>query len=293
MLDLGSIFTPSEKEHLFSISVLTTSFWTFQNVFQRGAGLLGCHGGRPFLVTSALGAVTTTCSLLLSQFLNHNKEGILKPFQSAVHKRDISPFTSLSIAPPLRINRAEKKRYIRETYVGLLSFMLLEKGGFRTAFPSSVIALGVFANHSNKMVRSMVTNSPVATSTQRLHMQKLGKRFGCHQCGKRQLFNRNIFIADHMPPTKMAIEKDMKWYRRLFSLKLQQRLWPQCYSCFQTQGSAVKTGTHVPIYHFRPNLFHLAPALAYVLLNNKDVLEAVDTFLVNPTMMFLDEISIF
>ena len=49
-------------------------------------------------------------------------------------------------------------------------------------------------------------------------IQSLGKRFGCHQCGSRQLFrgadSGGIFIADHQPPTKMAKAMADAWWRK-------------------------------------------------------------------------------
>ena len=49
-------------------------------------------------------------------------------------------------------------------------------------------------------------------------IQSLGKRYGCHQCGSRQVFrgadSGGIFIADHQPPTKMAKAMADAWWRK-------------------------------------------------------------------------------
>jgi hypothetical protein len=198
------------------MAALTTSFWACQQVFQRAVGLVGIHGGRPYLVTTTVGAITTGCSLLLSHVLNNNKQHIFTFLETGANKQ----WPTTTIPSWSSIPTSSKKRCIRETSVGLLVYALLERGSFRTALPSSVIALGVFASAGNERWRSILTENPVATESQRRLIQKFGRRYGCHACGDRQLFNRNIFIADHMPPTKFANEGNAKWFRRWFNFKV-------------------------------------------------------------------------
>jgi hypothetical protein len=261
--------------------------------------MLGCHGGKQFLLTSTVGAATTTCSLLLSQFINNNRQTWCSSVSDELYNQYSQPrltiprldidFIDIAKQQLQQMKRSEvKKRYIRETCLGLLAFMAIEKGAFRTAFPSSVLALGVFANHGNKRMRSIFTDSPVATKAQRLTIQKLGKAHGCHHCGNRQWFKVKPFIADHMPPTKFANEGNLKWYRSILNMKMEQRLWPQCQKCWLLQGSAVRQNLHIPIYHMKPRLFHLAPAIAFFLCTNKDVEDVFDEFVVEPTMHFVD-----
>jgi hypothetical protein len=64
-------------------------------------------------------------------------------------------------------------------------------------------------------------------------------------------------------------------------IQIKQRLWPQCQSCFQIQGSAVRTNKHVIIYHNYPKLHHLTPAIIYMLLSNKEIKKHIDNFYVN------------
>eukprot|EP01035_Chromulina_nebulosa_P018151 gene18151-23805_t len=113
--------------------------------------------------------------------------------------------------------------------------------------------------------------SPIATDSQRSLIQQYGKRFGCHQCGSKQLFNNKIFIADHMPPTKICNDMNNKWWRKLFNLKISQRLYAQCFNCYSLQGSAVKSAKNILVYHNGLYLHHFAPALALCLLENKDI----------------------
>ena len=53
-----------------------------------------------------------------------------------------------------------------------------------------------------------------------------------------------------------------------------QRLYPQCQSCFQQQGSAVREGVHRLVYSFRPRMAHLAPGLSVILCAQEDVRRA-------------------
>lgn len=91
---------------------------------------------------------------------------------------------------------------------------------FRTVFPSSSITHGAYANTRSMMRSSIVSNSAVASDAQRKRIQALGRRFGCHQCGSRQVFAKKGFIADHMPPTKRAEELSAVWWRKLLNLKV-------------------------------------------------------------------------
>jgi len=112
------------------------------------------------------------------------------------------------------------KDIVRRTVLGLSTYTILEGGLFRTTFPSSSIALGAYANTRSMLRSSIISNSPVASDSQRRRIQQMGKRFGCHQCGNRQLLNNKGFIADHMPPTKRAEELSAAWWRRMMRLKV-------------------------------------------------------------------------
>lgn len=55
------------------------------------------------------------------------------------------------------------------------------------------------------------------------------------------------------------------------SRQVKQRLWAQCRSCYSLQGNAVRSVSHLLIYHTAFKVHHLAPAVALVLLQQKDV----------------------
>jgi hypothetical protein len=76
------------------------------------------------------------------------------------------------------------------------------------------------------------------------------------------------YIADHMPPTKIARELSEVWWRRMLRITVRQRLYPQCKSCFSRQGEAVRSGTHTLVYHLGLRPCHFASAAALVLLSS-------------------------
>ena len=62
---------------------------------------------------------------------------------------------------------------------------------------------------------------------------------------------------------------------------MKQRLWPQCQSCWQQQGAAVKAGLHVPVYHWGLRLCHFAPAAAMILSRLEAVQDVTDGMIDN------------
>lgn len=151
------------------------------------------------------------------------------------------------------------------------SFALLEQvsrlgvSPLRTSLPSSIRATGSFAS----CFGSIPSFSAQATPYQRVLVQRLGRKFGCHHCGTRQLLSfGKSFIADHMPPTQIARLRNKALWRQLLNWPVQQVLRPQCESCCAIQGSAVRIGAHVAVYNLKPRLVILAPVLAVWLIEN-------------------------
>lgn len=73
------------------------------------------------------------------------------------------------------------------------------------------------------------STSPVATLNERIAVNKKGRLLGCHHCGSRQLLTADRFIADHMPPTKIANEMNESFWRRWLRIKVRP-LTPLCLS---------------------------------------------------------------
>ncbi len=178
-------------------------------------GLAKLHAGHHGFITSTLGCVLTASSLLVAQ--EAEKYARKKSYEMVFPPRRESIW-GLRSPSQFSTERYNVKNSTRQLLVGLGVFALLERGFFRTALPSSVIAPGVFANALTMTRRSVIATSAIATDSQRQKIQILGKRFGCHQCGSRQFFSRRGFIADHMPPTKLALEMSQSWWRKLFKI---------------------------------------------------------------------------
>ena len=183
------------------MGILTLSFYILTNSLQRFAGALSIHGGQPFLAKGTFGIVSTTACCLLSREIQE----LILPVTT--HK------------PPIELPHSEKStgNLLRKASLSVGVFSLLEKKAFLTALPSSVLSIGVHAVRNGKVL----STNPVANAKQRKMIQILGKRLGCHQCGRKQLFDLNKgFIADHMPPTKFAKQMNELWWRKALKLNV-------------------------------------------------------------------------
>lgn len=194
------------KSNLISCSILTSSFYFLQLVSQRCFGILRLHSGLPNPLLSSIGCVSTMSMLFLSQ----NVERAARQ-----NRQVLGDFGDYLLPLPKVSRKNERREHIKRMFLSTLTFVLLEQRAFRTAFPSSIISLGVFGNLGRRFRLSVATDSALTTAAQREAIQKLGKRFGCHHCGSRQMFSRKVFIADHMPPTKIAEKLSRSWWRKL------------------------------------------------------------------------------
>ena len=197
------------KSYMISCSIMTTSFYLLQMMAQRAFGILKIHGRVSNPLVSTIGLMSTASNL----FVSHNVENYVRK------NRDKFGLTDHLLPAPshfYQAQRHERRDQIKRTLLSLGVFVLLEQNNFRSAFPSSVISLGVFGNLGRRFRLSVPTDSALTTEAQRKAIQKLGKRYGCHHCGSRQLFSKKVFIADHMPPTKIAEKLSKVWWRRMF-----------------------------------------------------------------------------
>ena len=190
-----------DHQRIVRMGILTLSFYILTNSMQRFAGILSIHGGQPFLAKSTFGIVSTTVCCLLSRKI----EELILPVSA--HTSELRPFQLKEFS----------ENVIRKASLSVGVFTLLEKKSFLTALPSSVLSIGVHAVRNGKVL----STNPVANEKQRKLIQVLGKRLGCHQCGRKQLFDINKgFIADHMPPTKFAKEMNSLWWRKALKLNV-------------------------------------------------------------------------
>ena len=175
--------------------------------------------------------------------------------------------------------RGDRRSALRAVLLTPCIYSILDLNLCQTIFPSSILTTGSYArgrNFSNWASMSVPTNSAKASPKEKSMVTRLGHIFGCHHCGNRQLWGWKSFIADHMPPTKIANEMNEVFWRRWLGLTVKQALWPQCWSCFQKQGSAVRTGDHLLVYSHRPKLHHMAVLLAMILQQYSLVGKAMD-----------------
>jgi len=216
----------SKEEKLFSIAAPITLFWLSLTGTQRIFGLpLLCLIPSNSMLTCIFGATVVSGSILLSEALYDHS-------YSHIFKKPVTP--SLS-------SQSSRSLPLLSVSLGLAMYCIFTQGDlFRTALPSSITSLGVFSKDS--LQGYVLATGERATETQRRQIQILGKRYGCHHCGGRQLLvNRGKgFIADHMPPTGLVEKLNNHPWRRLLGLQVKQKLYPQCQKCFRVQGSAVR-----------------------------------------------------
>jgi hypothetical protein len=129
---------------------------------------------------------------------------------------------------------------MRVCVVGLLCFKLLG-GRFWSIAPSSYTHVGSYARGS------IAATDQYATPTQRLAIQRLGRIFGCHTCGRKPfpfLPSSSIrFIGDHQPPKSVAYQLNQQLIRRLFGQKVPFRFYPHCMTCSNKQGGILATAS--------------------------------------------------
>ena len=130
---------------------------------------------------------------------------------------------------------------IRVCVVGLLCFKLLG-GRFWSVAPSSYTHVGSYARGS------ITATDQYATPVQRLAIQRLGRIFGCHTCGRKPLLPFSFpssmsFIGDHQPPKSVAYQLNQQWFRRLLGRKVPFRFYPHCMTCSNKQGGILASAT--------------------------------------------------
>ena len=115
------------------------------------------------------------------------------------------------------------------TVCGAIVFRALG-GRFSSVLPSSLLKPGAFAQEwiPAKGVK-------YATDHQKFLIQRLGRRHGCHSCGRRRA---NIsFAADHQPPSKLV--KVLEGTGKEGESGCIQRFLPQCLQCSSKQGGVL------------------------------------------------------
>lgn len=138
---------------------------------------------------------------------------------------------------------------VRVCLLGLLAFKSLG-GRFWGISPSSYTHLGSFARWSIPCTENY------ANPKERIMIEQMGRKWGCHTCGSKMYFSSAKsaatgktyrFVGDHMPPKSVAKHMNESWLRRVGPLpKVKFRFYPQCVSCSNAQGSILsKAGSNL------------------------------------------------
>lgn len=245
-------------------------FWVAMLTIQRMCGVINLHAGLPAPVTIVSGAAIITTSHVLSSTYGRQLSDIVLGEGKDHHRSVIS-----------------RQELLRGGVLALSCYSILERNCLRSTLPSSIISRGAYS----RTVGRVPSTSASATTAQRTAIQRLGRRFGCHHCGRRtSIFNgQEGFIADHIPPTRFVNKVIETWYGKFYRklIPVSQNLYPQCRRCFSLQGSFVKTGAHMMIFHDSLRLVHLSPVLVGFLLLNDDVRDFLDTSIVLPIDKFI------
>ena len=166
----------TDNERLRSLQnavVLTGSFYLSMNAFQRIAGILNIHSGRPFPLASLFGLVSVTVSSAVSFQANASLPYLVTKPQN----QEFADF----LLPQHR--RLDQKIFMDERIeASIFAYFLLESKYLLTSVPSSIIYIGVHANDRifpfiPRMFRgSVISTDATATEKQRVKIQQLGKR---------------------------------------------------------------------------------------------------------------------
>jgi hypothetical protein len=154
-------------------AILTSTFYLSNISLQRVAGVLSIHSGRP-RIASAFGLASVAFSSYISlqtteAFSSSKKTTSTSQYsQYRSHKSD---------------DNFQKSLFDERISLSVIAFSLIESKSFLTAVPSSVITVGVHANHGNFLGMfkgSVLSTDPTATPGERSKIQKLGRRFVEH-----------------------------------------------------------------------------------------------------------------
>lgn len=231
---------------------LATSSWYDDNI-------------SPTVIAAAVGTATFATTLSLSTFLQLKfriSTGTLAPVPSLIGFATVGAASLMShvvsmksyqmstqnwksgfvkekfLCFPLQIdlsNRKDIEHLFRVCFIGAIVYKGLG-GRFWSISPSSLTTLGSFA----RTFQSLPATFKYASPSERIKIEQLGRKVGCHTCGSRKIFSRGKngikFIADHMPPQAVVKQMNAAWHRRLLGLNVKQRFYPQCIDCSGKQG---------------------------------------------------------
>eukprot|EP00924_Labyrinthula_sp_SR-Ha-C_P010876 snap_masked-scaffold_47-processed-gene-0.4-mRNA-1 protein AED:1.00 eAED:1.00 QI:0/-1/0/0/-1/1/1/0/257 len=216
---------------LIHATISGTVFWGGLSTFQHfvGRGLRIDSGTK--ILSSSVGFVSLVLSSYLASSVSYQNPFIIKDFYSfanstpELERLDPQFFTTIFLFYSFG-----------GTARNILASNLKKTGSFSSS---------IYSNHS------IPASYSYATPKQVNQVQKIGKRFGCHTCGKRfQIKNLksykkvfSSFIADHQPPKKIGGENG------------KYKFYAHCNKCSSLQGGLIsslskkKISSKFLIYH--------------------------------------------
>ena len=198
-LSTGSVI--EEKALLASTLTGAASFPTLLGVFQQIFKPLKLYCGNR--VCSLLGFASVTVASYGASW------AAIRAFRYAQEKD-----------PRINLRSFEERELAVSTVGGILIFKVFG-GRFKSVLPSHLLLPGAFATMCIP-ASLMRAYHPVARK-----LQELGRRYGCHSCGRRL---GTKFVADHQPPSAIV---------RQSGQEIAQQFFPQCTRCSNLQGPVV------------------------------------------------------
>ena len=168
-----------------------------------------------------------------------------------------------SESSPRRTITFSTPELLLSTVFGAVVFRALG-GRYSSALPSSLLKPGAFAKEW------IPAKGPqYATPCEKDMIQQLGRKHGCHTCGRR--LRLKLFIADHQPPSKTL---------PLDSSGILQKFYPHCQRCASIQGGVVSGNNisrSIRTHYLSLRLYHLfVPVpfgIAYLKTGDYDTVE--------------------
>jgi hypothetical protein len=137
---------------------------------------------------------------------------------------------------------------VKVAFLGVAMFKLCG-GRCWSIAPSSFTAPGSFGRLNVGVGCVPAPSANYITVKQRVLLRRMGQKHGCHTCGVRTPFFRNMFVGDHIPPNAVVGQWRQQnidqWHRRILKFtrhNLEQNFFPQCKPCSSTQGGILATG---------------------------------------------------
>ena len=155
-----------------------------------------------------------TCSAPSPALASFLGAGAVFTASAAASLSVVSLAASLSSRGDRQFKRGE---ILFSTVTGVAVFKVLG-GRFASVLPSHLLRPGAFA-----ALPVPSKGQHYATAYQKEALNLIGRRYGCHSCGRRG----QSFIADHQPPNKLVVPG------------VRQSFFAQCRSCSVRQGTVL------------------------------------------------------